>query len=170
MQFGEHTKAVEVVLDFVRTGQICHCRDAKNLPMHSWVRDLEKAMACAWETPYGSGESGYLWTDIRENEVGRIKGIARSMGNLPAIRASLSEVSNELFGIIGKGLPERLHPLRDDIFADLSHILLSRAVQGATDVFFEEMFSIYQAGGWPCGWVGDYPMGSVLAYCPCDIP
>jgi hypothetical protein len=41
-----------------------------------------------------------------------------------------------------------------DVF---SYIAQNRAYNGMTDNFWEQLFQLYKAGLWPCGWQGSYP-------------
>jgi len=55
-----------------------------------------------------------------------------------------------------------LHSVRWDILAALmeNHYL----PKGHTNLFFLELLTIYQEGHYPCGWVGDWPRGTLLVY------
>jgi hypothetical protein len=61
-------------------------------------------------------------------------------------------------------LGQRHKELLDDIMSDLKGCLYSRAVLGRNNSFFEHVLMIYQNGGWPCGWKGDWPNGQAIAY------
>lgn len=48
---------------------------------------------------------------------------------------------------------------------DLRNCAYNRAINGKSENFYEYIFKIYLAGGFPCGWKGDYPdSGVIIAY------
>lgn len=44
----------------------------------------------------------------------------------------------------------------------------SRSTFGRTLPFIERLVEIYRLGGHPCGWIGFYPEGQLVAYFPPD--
>jgi hypothetical protein len=57
--------------------------------------------------------------------------------------------------------------LLDDVVGDLYNSAFNRCVRGRNkSSFFEKLLAVYRAGGWPCGWDGDYPSGRLAVYLP----
>ena len=54
--------------------------------------------------------------------------------------------------------------LLDEAIADLYNCARARAALGTGAAFFEMQFRVHGAGGWPCGWRGEYPAGAMLGY------
>lgn len=55
--------------------------------------------------------------------------------------------------------------VEEEIRADFAYVAVSRALTGGAGLrFFELVFAAYRAGGWPCGWRGDYPDGKLIVF------
>jgi hypothetical protein len=52
------------------------------------------------------------------------------------------------------------------VLGTVDQILRSRATHGRTLPFIERLVEIYRLGGHPCGWIGAYPEGRLVAYFP----
>lgn len=52
------------------------------------------------------------------------------------------------------------------IYGNLDFIVSYRASFGRSKPFIERLVEIYRLGGHPCGWVGPYPHGRLVAYFP----
>ncbi|MCA9111419.1 MAG: hypothetical protein KDA52_15810 [Planctomycetaceae bacterium] len=52
----------------------------------------------------------------------------------------------------------------NEILADLEEVMLFRTSFGVTANPYEDLFSIYVAGGFPCGWIGSYPNGKLAVF------
>jgi hypothetical protein len=64
---------------------------------------------------------------------------------------------------------EPVRPIEEDnvyeySYSNLYKIMLARAFQGRTNVFFEKLFEVYKKGGWPCYWEGPIPEGRPIVY------
>ena len=53
--------------------------------------------------------------------------------------------------------------LLDSIFGDFSKIIFNDYLK-LNNVFFENILQVYLAGGWPCGWEGEYPEGRLVVF------
>lgn len=49
------------------------------------------------------------------------------------------------------------------VTSDLYYCFLSKVFQ-MNDEFWEQVFDIYQGGGWPCGWEGAFPLGMFIVF------
>lgn len=160
---GPNSEAVEEVLDLVKAGRVL-----VPVAVLGPVRresSLERAKHLAWEEAYGA--EGYTWTDIREREMAAVKKDAYETDGIDGIRDALSKQEKSLLLLLKRRLEDARADLLDDVFADLSNCALKRALHGRQPGFFEDLFEVYQSGGWPCGWEGDYPKGgSLVAYYP----
>lgn len=54
------------------------------------------------------------------------------------------------------------------IYVDLYNILsfISSADTQKESLFLEKQWQVYQNGGFPCGWLGEYPQGEIIVYSP----
>jgi|SRR3569833_226730 len=163
MSYGKNTTLVNEIIDFVKAGRLL--KPVKYLLTHIVaIRDLEKARDMAMKQTYGVDE--YLWTDIREIEMSRVKGVGYALEDFSDPRKELSENIKFFTSCLRHSLDESYRDLLDDIVSDLYSCAFARAVQGETPGFFEILFEIYKAGGWPCGWRGNYPQGNVVGFFP----
>jgi hypothetical protein len=162
MIYGPHTILVDEVVNFAQSGPLLK-PVFRELTGHQ-IHDVNEAKMLAWERTYGT--EGCSWTDIREREMSVVKGSSYSTENFSPIRAALSDLGRSLNTLIRPRLGPEHRELLDDIAADLNNCAFSRAVLGDQNAFFENLFSIYKAGGWPCGWYGEYPQGRAMVYTP----
>jgi hypothetical protein len=162
-KYGKNTRLVEDVLQFVRAGRLLVGGDAPSATVE--VDTLAGARRRAFEATSGPG-NGLLWTDIRELEMAKVRAKAYQIVGFERIEDELWTL-HELFTSLLRGpLASHYQDLSDDIAADLHNCATSRAVQGSCGGFFEQIFAVYCAGGWPCGWEGSYPAGRMAAYFP----
>lgn len=164
MKFGAHTQLVQEVLDFASSGNLLQPLDS--IQRDEWViiTNLEEAEVFAWQLPCGKEE--YLWTDIRERAMSDVLSSAYSIPSFVGIGERIAREVESLVKIVKSRVTQQHRELVDDIIGDLRNCAFNRAINGLADLFFEQMFSIYRAGGWPCGWQGDYPSGKFLTYFP----
>ena len=52
----------------------------------------------------------------------------------------------------------------EEIGGDFGTILHERSVYGGRPRFYNRLYAIYRAGGYPCGWEGRYPEGRMVVY------
>lgn len=162
MKYGEHTKLVEEVLEFARSGNLLQGGEYYADHWHV-IHALDKARHFAWQATVGVEE--YLWPDVRELQMSRVKGASYGLVDFTDVRDALGENLKLLTILVGRRLDEAHDELLDDVVADLNNCAFSRAVCGY-DGFFEELFAAYTAGGWPCGWRGEFSRGQLVVYVP----
>ncbi len=154
---------LDEILQLIHTGRILN-------PTHSApagivvVSDLDRAIQDAWTQTYAPDER--TWTDIREREVAHLKGKIYGTPEYHALNRQVEAARQALLRALDAKLSPRYEDLIDDMDADLSNCILSRVVLGTQSRFFEMMFEIYRSGGWPCGWEGSYPTGTMRAFFP----
>jgi hypothetical protein len=56
--------------------------------------------------------------------------------------------------------------LHRDIAGCLVDCVENRILMGRRNAILELMFKVFQSGGLPCGWQGNYPRGNIAVYYP----
>lgn len=163
MNFGGHTKDVEEVIMFASSGHVMRPHGGR-AGGTVYIDNIEEAKRLAWEQPYGSEE--LLWSDIREREMSRVKGVGYSIPAMQEVKSNLTDIFRILVDAVSRQPGKEYPDLVDEIASDLYNCAYCRAVCGSSDAFFEGMFAVYKSGGWPCGWSGNYPKGALIAYWP----
>jgi len=166
MKYGQHNELVEEVIDFVKASIVLKPSSAFTpLPIEI-INDLLEAQRMAWEATYGKDELS--WTDVREREMSKVKATLYGINDFYEIRENLSQLIKSFTLYLRRTLDDKHKLFLDDIVADLYNCAVSRAVNGAVPCFYEQIFQAYQLGGFPCGWSGDYPVGTLVVYVPKD--
>lgn len=146
-------------------------------PLHraEWLIEpsLKRAKELAWAGATGEAEEEDLtyWAELREQ---RAAPLVRRRSVLPGGAETAHDVYRrqeaswkKLVGHPCKPtIPREYLDLAGDIVSDLKHITLHRAIAGISDDFWEQLFEVYQAGGWPCGWSGSHPRGKLVVFDP----
>jgi len=162
---GSRSKLVEEVFEFCATGPVVGT-GTPEIPMPDGVvlvDDLREALRLAWDEFYGD----YTWTDIRELEASRLVAAGNALTPSEWEAVWMPGLEEKWVRGLKKRLPKELHETLDDVMADLSNVARARAFFGATDAFFERLFALYRAGGWPCGWRdGPPPAGTPIVFVP----
>ncbi|MEK5236181.1 hypothetical protein NST99_10870 [Paenibacillus sp. FSL L8-0470] len=160
MKNGIYSNLVEEVIQFSNSiMEFPKTARAQNIVT---INQYEEAKRLASTEVFGEDE--YTWSDIRQLEMGKVKGKLYKL-------ASSQKPSglDELTGLIADGLRSQItDPYRDffeTVVVDLRNCAINRAINGEVENFYEQVFRIYKAGGFPCGWDGDYPdEGRIIAY------
>lgn len=165
MRFGNYTPLVEEIVDYARTGDLFmgpYLADRTSAIVEtSFTKSIELART---QDP----EMGYeIWTDLNERLMSKVRGYGVKTSGFNEIRKELPRLGDELASILKKRL--RLSPFEeivDEVASDFYHCAYKRAIIGGAPDFFETVFCCYRAGGWPCGWRGEYPDGLLVVYLP----
>ena len=131
------------------------------------IHDFEQACDNAFEElfyydwkgeDFENGE--YYWYELIENNMRFVWGIVYGEENY-------KDLSKEIRNI-------RIHELQtsddfdgggyEEMCSELSCCAQARYVCGKENKFFEQVYSAYKAGGWPCGWDD----GKIIVYVPED--
>ncbi|NKI21372.1 hypothetical protein HFN20_09080 [Paenibacillus dendritiformis] len=160
MIYGVHTKLVDEVIQFANS--------MKNIPNREIPQDIlvtneyEEAKKYAIYEVYGEDE--YTWSDIRQLEMAKVKGKIYRLE--PAQKpVGLGEITGKVEAGLRENITDSYSDFFENVLVDLRNCALNRAVNGQNDNFYEKVFQIYKAGGFPCGWKGDYPQsGIIIAY------
>lgn len=162
IEVGENAGLVAEVLDFVSGGNLLKV-SGRAYPSGEVINNIEVAKKFAWDEVYGSDE--YTWADLRSDKMSEIWSVIYDG------ESKYADVDNKLSGVLSEMSREILSQLDqqhkeffDNIVSDLKGCLYSRAVLGRSNKFFENIFNIYQSGGWPCGWKGEWPNGHMISY------
>ncbi|CAN7330631.1 hypothetical protein [Pseudomonas brassicacearum] len=162
VELGENSNLVNEVIGFVNSGLLLRSVNQVVLG-DAEIADLATAKKYAWVRVYG--EESFTWADLRSEKMSEVWDVVYSGGEkYTEMDIKLSELLDELSRSVQKQLLPKHRELLDDVVSDLKCCLYSRAVQGKTNEFFEGILSAYLSGGWPCGWVGGWPKGSLLVY------
>lgn len=165
MQYGPNTDVVQEVIEYVRTGPLFAPQEHSDFGSScSLLRDFEEAKALAWNIPFR--DIKWTWTDIRENEMAEVRGVRYQIDGFDEYRDSLRDLLQVFTRYVKRRLQHKYSAVLDDVVADLYNCAFTRAVYGVREDFFERLFVVYRAGGWPCGWDGEYPDGRLVVYIP----
>jgi hypothetical protein len=160
--YDKHMTFVNEVVDFARSGPLLV--PVGNASGVRTITDFEQAKNSCWNELYGNGE--YTWTDLREKQMSKVRGLGYKIDGFKETEKELDEYLGIILNSFDDRVDEKYGDIFDDVTADLCNCLISRAIQGNRPGFFESMFEAYKQGLWPCGWDGDYPEGRLIAYVP----
>lgn len=163
MRFGLHTHLVEEVIEYARNGELFvgpYRGDTSSMLIET---DFAKAQERAW-TQHPDGDYA-IWSDLKEGVKSEVLEKRYQLVGFDAIDNELIKLADELGGILKKRLRRGPYEdLTDEVLADFYDCAYKRAVFGSEPHFFETLYACYRAGGWPCGWKGDYPTGTLVVY------
>ena len=161
--FGKNTHLVIAVLDFITSREFFRGVKKSNGYVNV-LTDFKIAAEYAYYKVYGSIE--YTWTDIRSYESSKIWSKIYDHQDSIDVQNKLSSLLGEISEKVQKKLTPPYNELLDDVTDDLSMCIKSRAIQGISNKFYENIFKAYKSGGWPCGWKGDWPDGELVIFYP----
>jgi len=162
MKIGENSDLVIEILDFIANEQLLKPSGRVTLNNIA-IMDLDVAKKFAWDETYGEEE--FTWADLRSEKMSEVWSVIyNNYDKYSEIDNKLSSLLDQINSLVSNQLEQQSKELLDDIVSDMHGCLLSRAVQGRNNNFFENIFSAYLKGGWPCGWKGDWPSGEVITY------
>lgn len=160
MRFGPNTPLIYEVIAYATAGRVI--AGAYSGDKSVIETDLDKAKERAWTQDPNEGEE--IWADLRAQQKAQVLKKRYTFVGFDAADRELVKLSDELRIILSDRLHGQLADLLDDVASDLYYIAWKRAVLGTETEFFETVFEAYKAGGWPCGWRGSYPTGSLIVF------
>lgn len=180
----ERTASVEEVVTLARSGRILQGLLGALQDEMLVVRSVRRAAAYALlgEIPGTDPDAEYdaeedegalSWFDIRSLEASQIRKLAYEYPDYREMRTPFKrQLSEDIDRPIHKRLPmsygpdpDHLIDFRDEVSSDLVHCAEARALTDGTGLpFWERLFEVYKAGGFPCGWYGKYPDGTLIVY------
>lgn len=108
------------------------------------------------------------WDIVRSNQITEMKMNYESLNN-----KSTFELDSEIFKYLGrklngksikdKTIDEKVPTLMDSLFDDFLYIIFND-YSNMNNHFFNNLLQVYLAGGWPCGWEGEYPEGRLVVF------
>ncbi|MFD0589997.1 cytoplasmic protein [Paenibacillus sp. GCM10027627] len=107
-----------------------------------------------------------IWQDIKSLESGFLLSVIASDDRLKSMDEKLSSIFGSIDNYASDFISMDYWDIAEEVESDLYKCAINRLVNGRTDNLFENMFLIYQSGGWPCGWDGKYPAGKIICYAP----
>lgn len=160
MKYVVHSKLIEEVIQVADSMQDTLKSEA--LGNIEIMTDINEAKQSAFNDTFGEDE--YTWSDIRQIEIGKIKGKLFKLG--PDQKPNnLEKLTEDISKGLRNSLPNSLSNFFENVVVDLRNCAINRAINGHSNNFYEQIFSIYKAGGFPCGWKGEYPSsGKIIAY------
>jgi hypothetical protein len=171
MQLGPNPDLVLEIVDLVESGVIFR-NPQPPLSEVKIIHNMANVLDYLHVIANYEDDEGYDWRDLLlnagepDNDLITEREIRRSA--MPGLTDSINELVDErIHGALRRQLGTRY--TEDDILyirGTIDFILCFRATFGRTLPFIERLVDIYRLGGHPCGWVGRYPEGEMVAYFP----
>src|SRR5690606_31171084 len=150
MKFGENTQLVEEVMDFIRNNKMFNKNNfhVNNLEV---INDFNEAQNLAWSQD--SSEVDTVWEYVKSQEA---ESIVEKVYDLDLVtqQDDLYDYFSDHDNYSNDFIPFDYIDINEEVEGDLTMCALNRLVNGKTDNFYEKIFEVYKAGGWPCGWKG----------------
>ncbi len=129
------------------------------------ISNFEEAQELAWTQDTSLVDT--LWEFVKSSEDSEILGeiyekkLQEEDHNIKRLFDSMDNY-NECF------FPSKFIEIFEEVQGDLYMCAINRLVNGNKFNFYEKVFNAYRAGGWPCGWKGNYPDGDLIVYIPIE--
>ncbi len=169
--FGQFSSSVTEVLDFVQHHGILQKPfdgplDGK-LQIHlvSTLEDIERFRDPDADMAEIKGDIN--WSDILSRMEDEFHDARESHPGVfdEQLRENIRCASGQLWSTFDQQLSPILPEIEvSNVDGFFYSIMLLRAVNGATDSFSEQLFDLYRANGYPCGWRGAFPDGKIVVY------
>jgi len=185
LDFGPYNDEVHEVIDFAQSGKLLSVPFDQQLAETSGYRIKQihtfedigvyrKSMNDDLDN-YQPSIRGVDWFEILHEDTNKLSeygdwpGIYRTIKKLEIALTSVFErLREQLFVLVNDQLEGILIQEEADLIADgLYMVCKIRALFNKfSGLTHESLFPIYQAGGYPCGWSGAFPMGQVVVFVP----
>jgi len=168
MKYGKNSDKVQEVIDLVCSGQILSVTPAVTDTSLVIENDFNRAVykSRTQDIEEDEDEDKLTWKDVRSAELRKVYAKMYKLSDFGAVEKELTELPTAFFKCLRRKLPKQYDEIMDEIIGDLYACAFARAVDEAGSPFFERLLNIYQSGGWPCGWEGQYPEGTLVVYAP----
>lgn len=168
MTYGKNSEKVQEVIDFVGSARILNITPAITDPSVIIENDLDRALykARTQEIDEYGDEGKLTWEDIRSEELSYVNEKMYKLSDFSAVKKELTQLLTTFFESLSETLPEQYEATMNEIIGDMYACARARAVDEDGSPFFERLLKIYQSGGWPCGWEGRYPEGTLVVFVP----
>ncbi|GLR14909.1 hypothetical protein GCM10007907_36990 [Chitinimonas prasina] len=163
MRFGPNTTLVEEVIEYARSGEFFTVSYQGGITGSIIEVDFVHAQELAWTQESIDGFTNWMY--LQDKFAGELLRLEYTLKDFREASKELSKLVDEL-GAIAKARFSRspFDDIGDQIATDLYYCAYKRAVIGSAPHFFEKLFDCYRMGGWPCGWKGTHPAGSVVVF------
>jgi hypothetical protein len=166
--FDKHSVAVNEVLEWLRRdGVLAHEFDTQALLVVRChviddLQNIERFRDPEWDDAQIQGD--VMWSDVKRTDDEYFQSQFSHAAEfkdagLPRFEVEVRNTYDQIQSGLSSFLPE---VEVNTVYDDLEYIMLARAVMDVTDLFWEKMFQVYRAGGYPCGWKGAYPEGQLV--------
>ncbi|MEW4370451.1 cytoplasmic protein [Paenibacillus kandeliae] len=163
MRYGKNDALVQEVIAFIKNDLLF--TNARTMDLNiSVIDDFERAKELAWSQDLESVD--VIWQNIKSNESSKVLNIISSDEDLKTLEDELYDVFSDEENYHEEFFPIDVWDINEEVQSDLYKCALNRLINGQQDHFYEHIFKIYQAGGWPCSWEGPYPQGQPIVYQP----
>lgn len=173
LRFGPHTAVVEEVVEFVLSGGVL--RDGfkplgGEAERFRVIRSLDNVES--YREPGAEAKiEGRNWLDLTRIDDRKypLDAVPNS-DEIEALRDRLWPTFEAVWQQMWLALESQLsHIVPYDALGEMSgvfdNLVVTRAMRGVlADTFEERLYSIYRAGGYPCGWEGRYPSGRLVVF------
>ena len=165
MIFKDNMKLVEEVINSIEGLRLFSKRMLfvdNIVQMNDFVKAL--SLAYNYDEYEINGEKCYSWQDLRELQISEVRSEVYKKDNYKEYNDELRRIG---FKNLNSILTDKIYEqVWDDVYSDLINCARTRAIMGDKNIFFEKILEVYKAGGWPCGWEGNFPEGKLIAYFP----
>ena len=150
---------LKVIHDMARVGDYIHAHPDLPEGFEGPEPDLPEGKCWDWRELLdfaGEPDTRFEYYDLRDEMLNSVPGLLEKIGEL--VDGRINEALNRQLG--GK------YTDRDILWivGTFDFIIFCRAAFGRTKPFIERLVEIYRLCGHPCGWVGPYPEGRLVAY------
>jgi len=165
---------VQEIIDFVESGSILQKPfDQSNLDSFEFelklIGDLEDVEIYRDSDAENARIKRSDWHDLLQSNSSKA-----SYGGLFTDRKyyrNLSPIFDKQYAIFREQLSNQLNEVLsldeiDWIADDMLSLIISRTSLGENELLYENIFEVYKAGGYPCGWEGAYPRGRLVVFVP----
>ena len=185
LNFGPHNEAVQEVIAFVQSGRLLATPFDEQLAEKSGYK-IKQIHTFAEIDRYRKSMNDRVddyepyikradWDDLLHNDIGKLMNYGDTTGEFKAIEklersltSQFDQLWNQFFILVNGQLKGILIKAEADSIADALYLICKcRALLGRSNsCLHENLFPIYQAGGYPCGWSGAFPRGEIAVFVP----
>jgi hypothetical protein len=166
-RFGEFTREVQEVLEFITSGNLLA---GGHLPEDIDAAVIDDLKMVPSDEDYEEyGDDRLIWRDIVAHASRKIYSV--EFGKWPRDFPHGKFLSDLVLGLVnryGRTFPReyKRNYLDKDIPGILAGVVHSRIVMSKANEFYELLFRVFKSGGYPCGWEGKYGDGKLIVYYP----
>ena len=174
MELGPFAEDILDIVDLVESGVIFRNPRPPLDPDLKVIRDVAEAGSYRFTDPAPQDGTRLEWMEVVE-----FAGDPRSKREVHRKESHMFDSIPDLVNNLGELMENRINIALDkqlkgkynedvitSIYCTLNFIMSLRATFGRSLPFIERLVTIYRLGGHPCGWVGPYPEGRLVAYFP----